>query len=145
MNSSQGGAHPFYKGKPGCALPDVFELEKREAALLQDKLYLVKGSDAGGKISRLLPKGFSKLMPKILASDYDYVVFDMPPTTPGSITPRLAPHMDIVFMVLEAEKTNSGNREKCAALLAQVNANVAPILKKKRDRIPSWLGLEPTS
>jgi uncharacterized protein involved in exopolysaccharide biosynthesis len=29
MHSSQGGAHPFYKGKPGWGLRYVFELEKR--------------------------------------------------------------------------------------------------------------------
>jgi uncharacterized protein involved in exopolysaccharide biosynthesis/Mrp family chromosome partitioning ATPase len=140
MTSSQGGAHPFYKGKPGCALKDVFEVEKREAALVQEKLYVVKASDSGGKMARILPKGLSEIMPKILASDYDYVVFDMPPATPGSITPRLAPHMDMVFMVLEAEKTNWEAARNAASLLAQSNTAVAPVLNKKRNYIPSWLG-----
>jgi uncharacterized protein involved in exopolysaccharide biosynthesis/Mrp family chromosome partitioning ATPase len=139
MNSNQGGAHPFYKGKPGCGLPDVFELEKREAALVQEKLYLVKASEAAGKISRMMPKQFSELMPKILASDYGYVIFDMPPVTPGSVTLRLSPYMDMVFMVLEAEKTKVQVAKNASALLAQSNATVAPILNKVKSYVPAWL------
>ena len=45
-------------------------------------------------------------MPKLKASDYDYIIFDMPPVNQISITPRLAGFMDMVLLVIESEKTD---------------------------------------
>ena len=44
-------------------------------------------------------------MPKFKASDYDYIIFDMPHVSQTSVTPRLAGLMDMVLFVIEAEKT----------------------------------------
>jgi hypothetical protein len=54
----------------------------------------------------VLPKRFSHLVPMMKASDYDYIIFDMPPVSEISITPRLARFMDMVLLVVESEKTS---------------------------------------
>jgi len=51
---------------------------------------------------------FLHMDPKINVGEYDYIVFDMPPVSPTSPTPRLAAHMDLVLLVLEAERTGQG-------------------------------------
>ena len=142
LNSERGTAHPFYHGKPGCALPDVFEDGKRDSALVQEKLYLVKGDEADGELSRFLPKKLADLIPKMKASDYDYIIFDMPPIAQTSVMLRLASHMHMVFMVIEAEKTNRADAKRASSLLAEAKANVTAILNKRHDSFPAWLQME---
>ncbi|HEY0455768.1 MAG TPA: Wzz/FepE/Etk N-terminal domain-containing protein [Verrucomicrobiae bacterium] len=142
MNSENGAAHPFYNGKPGCGLPDVLEKEKREPALIQENLYMVKGHEGDGDLPRLVPKKLTDLMPRIKASDYDYIIFDMPPITQTGVVLRLAGHMDMVLMVVEFEKTNRGLAHRAASLLDEAKANVAAVLNKRREYIPAWLHSE---
>ena len=142
LNSERGAAHPFYHGKPGCPLPDVFDEGKRENALVHEKLYMVKGDEANGELSRILPKKLADLMPKMKASDYDYIIFDMPPIAQTSVMLRLASQMDMVFMVIEAEKTNRADAKRASGLLAEAKANVSAILNKRHDCFPAWLHLE---
>ncbi len=140
MNLPGGAAHPFYKGKPGCGLSDVLELGKRDDALVQDNLYLASaGQSSAGKSMRLLPKSFSDLMPKLKASDYDFIIFDLPPVSQTSATSNLAGMLDITFLVLEAEKTNQDTARRAAARFAESQANVAAVLNKARTRLPAWL------
>jgi len=78
-------------------------------------------------------------MPKLKASDYDYIIFDMPAVTQTSPTPRLAGHMDITLLVLEAEKTGQQAAARAAALMRQSRANVAAVLNKCRQHVPARL------
>ena len=45
-------------------------------------------------------------MPKLKASQYDYIIFDMPPVSQTSMTARLSGLMDMVLLVIESEKTS---------------------------------------
>ena len=45
-------------------------------------------------------------MPNLKASDFDYIIFDMPPLTETSPTWGMAAFMDKVLLVVEAEKNN---------------------------------------
>ena len=59
---------------------------------------------------RIFSKGaytrLNGVAPGLKASDYDYIIFDMPPGTQTSPTPRLARYMDLALLVLESEKTS---------------------------------------
>ena len=143
MNLEQGAAHPFYRGKPGCGLSEAFESEKRDTALVQDNLYLASAHEANHhKLPHVLPKHFAHLVPTMKASDYDYIIFDMPPITQTSVTPRLAGFMDIVLMVLESEKTGQEIARRADALLNESRANVAAVLNKHREYVPQRLSQE---
>ena len=80
MNVDQGVAHSFYKGKPGCGISDALEPENRAGAQVQENLYLATLNNGGDdKLVKVLPTRFNHLMPRLKASDYDYIIFDMPP------------------------------------------------------------------
>jgi Mrp family chromosome partitioning ATPase len=142
MNSENGSAHPFFKGRPTCGLNDALESTRRNSAMISDNLYAVTGQTNGGNLPRVLPKRFGNLVPRLKASDYDYIIFDMPPVSQTSITPRLAGHMDVVLLVLESEKTSRDAVKRARDLLAESNATVATVFNKAREYLPKWLNPE---
>jgi Mrp family chromosome partitioning ATPase len=71
-------------------------------------------------------------LPRLRASDYDYIIFDMPPVTQISITPRLARFMDSVLMVVEAEQTDKDVVKRATDVLVEAEANVAVVMNKWR-------------
>ena len=109
---------------------------------MQNNLYVVSDSSGGDKLPRIMPKRFSSLLPKFKASDYDYIIFDMPPVTQTSVTPRLAGHMDMVLLVVEAEKTDRDIVRRANALLGESKANVIAVLNKARNYVPEKLHQE---
>jgi Mrp family chromosome partitioning ATPase len=142
MNLQNGAAHQFYRGSPACGLDEALELEKRSSALVQDNLYVVRESAKSDKLPRVLPKRFTHLVPKLKASDYDYIIFDLPPISQTSATPRLARAMDMVLMVVESEKTNCDLVKSASALIAESDASVGVVLNKWRSYVPRQLRQE---
>jgi Mrp family chromosome partitioning ATPase len=141
MSTDQGAAHSFMKKDP-MGLPEVLESETRELAQVQDKLYLATVSDVRDDLPKVLPKRFTHLMPKMKASDYDFIIFDLPPVSATSITPRLASFMDLVLEVVEAEKTNRDVAKRAAALLSEAQPNVSVVVNKCQSYLPAWLHQE---
>jgi Mrp family chromosome partitioning ATPase len=143
MNIEGGAAQQFYKGKLGCGVDDVLGAEARKGAQIQKNLYVatqpMEGSD---KLPSVLPKHLMGLIPKLKASDYDYIIFDMPAVTQTSMTPRLARLMDMVLLVIESEKTNQDVAKKVISLLAESEAKVSTVLNKTRSYVPSKLHQE---
>ncbi len=143
MNIEGGAAQQFYKGKLGCGVDDVLEIEARKNALVQGKLYLAtQPMENSDKLPSVLPKHLMGLIPKLKASDYDYIIFDMPAVTQTSMTPRLARLMDMVLLVIESEKTNQEVAKKVVSLLGESQANVSTVLNKTRSYVPAKLHQE---
>jgi len=144
MTTNQGAAHQFYKGKPMQSLDEVIgEKGNAEQARVADNLYVVgSGDNQDEKLPRILPKRFSHLVPKLRASDFDYIIFNMPPVNNTSPTPRLAGFMDVVLMVVESEKTQTESVEKAKALLGNNRAHIAAILNNTKNYIPEALKKE---
>jgi len=138
MNPERGVVHPFHRGKAGCALPDVFDSGKRDAALVQENLYVVSARDVNDKL-RALPKKLTDLFPKFKASDYDYIIFDMPAMNQLSMTPRLARFMDMVVLVVESEKTKRDSVKDANAYLLDSHASMVAVLNKFEPYVPKWL------
>jgi polysaccharide biosynthesis transport protein len=139
MNVQDGEAHHFYRGKLTCGLEEALEKDKRNAACIQGNLFIAKDQDINENLPRVLPKRFSHLVPKMRASDYDYIIFDMPPMSQISITPRLARYMDMVLMVIESEKTDREAAKRATNLLLESKTNVGVVLNKSRDPLPRRL------
>ena len=81
-------------------------------------------------------------MPKLKASDYDYIIFDMPPVSQISPTAKLAQFMDMVFMVVEAEKTDRDVVKRATDLLAESKHHVGIVLNKSHNYVPRRLSQE---
>ena len=120
MNRENGAAQQFVRGKFDCKLDDALVSEKRDNALVQENLYVVSEGSNADKLPRILPKRFASLVPKLKASDYDYIIFDMPPVTQTSVTTRLAGFMDTVMLVIESEKTDRDVVQQANQLLLAV-------------------------
>ncbi|WP_404422096.1 GumC family protein [Nibricoccus sp. IMCC34717] len=140
MTSNQGAAQQFYQGQSVSSIDDA--LKEDGKAKVGENLYVV-GSEgtqgSGSSLPLILPKRFGHLVPKLRASDFDYIIFNLPPVNNLSVTPRLAQHMDVVMMVMEAEKTDAASAEKAKALLSNSKAHVAAILNKTKDYVPRRL------
>ena len=140
MNPQQGTAQQFYRGKPMCRLDDA--LSEKQRALVQENLYVVAEGSNRDTLVGGMPKRFSQLVPKLKASNYDYIIFDMPPISQTSMTPRLAKFMDTVLLLIESEHTDEKLAQQANALLAESKANVCAVLNKTRPYVPAMLHQE---
>jgi Mrp family chromosome partitioning ATPase len=144
MNIENGSAHFFHDGKLACGLDDVLEkTANRENAQVEKNLFVVAENTADEKLPRILHKRFSALIPKLHASDFDYIIFDMPPVSQTSATTRVARFMDMVFMVVEAEKTDSDIVKHATHMLSEAKAEkVGVVLNKSHNYVPRRLNQE---
>ena len=136
MTQTQGSAQQFNKGNAVCGLDQM--LDTRDNAQVQENLYVVGAEpNSSDKLSKALPSRFNSLVPKLKASDFDYIIFDMPAVNQISITPRLAQFMDMVLLVVESEHTDRDLAKQAVNLLAESRCHVGAILNKSRNYIPS--------
>jgi uncharacterized protein involved in exopolysaccharide biosynthesis/Mrp family chromosome partitioning ATPase len=134
--------HPFFKGKPAYPLNNALKPSGSIAAAA-DNLYLATvGSPNSGGPAQLGLKKFFDMMPNMKASDFDYIIFDMPPLDQTSPTWGMAAFMDKLLVVVEAEKNNREViRRSYGKLIAERN-NVAVVVNKTRSYVPKWLDSE---
>src|SRR5690606_25433444 len=91
------------------------------------------------QIEQLGARRFNELVPRLLATDYDYIVFDMPDLARTSATLAMARHMDLVLLLVEAERTTADSIRRTWNDLAGAKANVSVIFNKARNYAPAWL------
>ena len=135
MNQQEGSAQQFYRGNPAC-LDEALQADTRDHALVQDNLYVVAESSTGDNLPRALPRRFKNIVPKLKASDFDYIIFDLPPVNQISMTPRLARFMDVILMVIESETTDKEVLKKGITLLHESQKNIGTVLNKRRSYVP---------
>jgi Mrp family chromosome partitioning ATPase len=79
------------------------------------------------------------MMPNLKASDFDYIIFDMPPLGQTSPTWGMAAFMDKVLLVVEAEKNNRDLIKRGYRKLVAERDNVAVVVNKTHSYVPKWL------
>lgn len=95
-----------------------------------------------GQSRALAPKSMHELMPKFRASDFDFILFDMPPVSPTSPTLAMAGLMDQVLLVLDGENTNRERLRRIHSQLVKGKADVACLFNKARRHAPRWIQAE---
>jgi Mrp family chromosome partitioning ATPase len=100
---------------------------------------VVRQTRNGDKLPPSQPKHFQDLVSKLKASDYDYIIFDMPPVSQVSVTSKLARFMDITLVVVEAEETDREVVKRASSFLAQSGTKVGVVLNKTRSYGPKRL------
>lgn len=85
------------------------------------------------------PVHLHELMPHLQASEYDYIIFDMPPVDPTSRTLTMAGMMDKVLLVLDAENTSRDGLMWGYSELVKGKADVSCVFNKSRTHVPGWL------
>jgi len=139
LNLDHGSAHPFFQGKPSCGLAESLEQEKRSDSLVQDNLFVASANAPNGDMHPVLSKKVVDLMPRLRASDFDYVIFDMPPISSTSSSFRLAGFMDQILLVMESGKSHRHAVQHAMSLLQHARMKVGVILNRHRSYVPRWL------
>ena len=131
--------HPFFKGKPAYPLNKALKPSDSIASATENLYLATVGSPNTGGPAQLGLKKFFDMMPNMKASDFDYIIFDMPPLEEISPTWGMAAFMDKLLVVVEAEKDNREIiRRSYGKLIAERN-NVAVVVNKTRSYVPKWL------
>src|SRR6266403_3793916 len=138
VNAANGEVHPFFAGRPAASLTTAIK-PQAEITSAADNLYLATITRSGNKSKHLGLKKFFALVPNLKASDFDYIIFDMPPINQTSPTIGLAALMDKVLVVVEAEKTHRDVVKRGYRELVGARADVAVVLNKTRSYGPNWL------
>jgi succinoglycan biosynthesis transport protein ExoP len=141
VNLGPGDVHPFFKGKPAYSLSAALE-SSVPIDSAADNLYLAKVGTSQAGPAQLGLKRFFDLMPNLKASDFDYIIFDLPPLTSTSQTWGMAAFMDKLLLVVEAEKSNRDLVKRGYAKLMEERDNVSVVLNKTRSYIPKSLDNE---
>jgi uncharacterized protein involved in exopolysaccharide biosynthesis/Mrp family chromosome partitioning ATPase len=134
MSPGNGAAQYFHRGNAVCGLEEL--LATRNNAQVQDRLFVVGNNPDDSLSAHFPPQRFRHLVPKLKASNFDYIIFDMPPVSQISITPRVAGFMDMVLLVTESEKDVVELVQRATNLLHEAKANVGVVLNKTRNYVP---------
>jgi Mrp family chromosome partitioning ATPase len=139
VNLGPQDVHPFFKGKPAYPLNAALKPEEKIASAA-DNLYLATvGAPNSGGPAKLGLKKFFEMMPNLKASDFDYIIFDMPPLDQTSPTWGMAAFMDKLLLVVEAEKNNRDLIKRGYRKLVAERDNVVVVVNKTRSYVPRWL------
>jgi uncharacterized protein involved in exopolysaccharide biosynthesis/Mrp family chromosome partitioning ATPase len=90
-------------------------------------------------LTQFTPLHLHEMMPMLHASEYDYIIFDMPPVDQTSRTLTMAGLMDKVLLVLDAENTSREGLKWGYSELTKGRADVSCIFNKTRAHGPGWL------
>lgn len=92
-----------------------------------------------GGVTQFTPLHLHQMMPMLHASEYDYIIFDMPAVAQTSPTITMAGLMDKVLLVLDAENTSREGLKWSYSELTKGRADVSCIFNKSRTHGPDWL------
>jgi uncharacterized protein involved in exopolysaccharide biosynthesis len=141
VNLGPEDVHPFFKGKPAYPLKAALK-PNGTIASASDNLYLATVGNSNSGPAQLGLKKFFDMMPNLKASDFDYIIFDMPPLDQTSPTWGMAAFMDKLLVVVEAEKNNREVIKRTYGKLIAERNNVAVVVNKARSYVPRWLDSE---
>ena len=143
MNVGRPEVHHFFDGKRTCTLTEALQTSGGTVPE-GDNLTVATGTSNGASVGAgavpVAPRRFYDLIPRFKASDFSYIIFDMPALgDQTSTTLAMAGHMDKVLLVVEAEKNDRGLVKRAYAELAAVKANVSAVFNKHRSYGPKWM------
>jgi uncharacterized protein involved in exopolysaccharide biosynthesis/Mrp family chromosome partitioning ATPase len=139
MNQGAPAAHRFFHGVPEHSIEEALQ-GRRERVEGTEKLYLARSPRSGSSRSNFTPGKMMDIVPQMRASDFDYIIFDLPPLGQTSPTPAIARFMDKVLLIVEAGKTRPGAVIDAHQELTHSRSKVAVLLNKWRNDLPRWIG-----
>ncbi len=137
--STQGGDEQSH---PGDSLFRAIEISKdKEFRAAPTSLYYASAPTRRNQVDSLAlaPTGLREILPHLVSSDFDYIIFDMPPVAPTSPTLVMAGFMDKVLLVLDADRTTPDHLNWAYAELEKGRADVSCIFNKARSHAPRWV------
>ncbi len=139
MNIGRPELHPFFGGKPAYSLMTALQPACPIAPAAENLYLATTATDAESKQMQMGPKRLYELMPSLKASNFDYIIFDMPPLDQSSVALSMSGLMDKTLLVTEAEKCGASMVRRAYKELVDARANVACVLNKTRTYGPKLL------
>jgi uncharacterized protein involved in exopolysaccharide biosynthesis/Mrp family chromosome partitioning ATPase len=140
VNLGPQDVHSFFRGKPAYSLSTALQPAGSGAMdSAAENLYLATVAPPNAGPAQLGLKKFFDLMPNLKASDFDYIIFDMPPLGQTSPTLGMAPFMDKLLVMVTAGKDNRETVKRGFKALVSGRDNVSVLLNKVRDHAPKWM------
>jgi len=142
MNGNHGEENPWFHGQPAPTLASALEPEVETPPVGPGRnLFCASATSRhNGSASFALRKLYD-LRPRFRSSDFDYIIFDMPPIGPTSPTVAMAGFMDTVLLVVDAEQNDREALKRGYLELARSGAEISCIFNKTR--APRWVQGEP--
>jgi Mrp family chromosome partitioning ATPase len=131
VNLGPDQVHPFFRGRPAYTLNAALTPNGQMHAAAEN-LYLASVGTPNAGPAQLGLKKFFDLMPNLKASDFDYIIFDMPPLTQTSPSWGMSAFMDKLLLVVEAEKNNREVVKRGYRKLVSERENVSVVFNKSR-------------
>jgi polysaccharide biosynthesis transport protein len=127
----------FFKGRPG---PGASEIDNASATdeVLPPDLYTLARVGHGPEGASIV-QTFCDMIPKLRTSEYDYIIFDLPPVSETSGALRLASQMERTLLVIESEETQKAKVDRVRDLLAESQSRMFAVLNKTRTYGPQFL------
>jgi uncharacterized protein involved in exopolysaccharide biosynthesis/Mrp family chromosome partitioning ATPase len=141
VNLGPNHVHPFFRGKPAYALNDALE-SVADINPAVENLYLAVVGNPNAGPAQLGLKKFFDLMPNLKASEFDYIIFDMPPLVQTSPSWGMAPFMDKMLVLVEAERNSRDAVKRVYHRLLHERDNVSIVVNKVRSYAPERLELD---
>jgi len=139
MNVGRPEMHPFFRGNLASSLSDLLQPDIQSGHGEKENLYLATATERNGKVTPLVPAKFYELLPKLKSSNFDYIIFDMPPIKQTSATVALSGLMDKVLLVVEPGKTNRDAIRRATDLMREQHADVAGVVNRMPKSAAKWL------
>jgi Mrp family chromosome partitioning ATPase len=140
MNVGEGEVHPFFEGRPSSSLAAVLESNGAcQAKPAGENLYLATVNSPDTRNMPLGLRRFYGLMPVIKATDFDYVIFDMPVLSQTSPTLGMAGFMDKLLLVVESERSSPETIRRSHSELLDSRVDTSYVMNKVRSYAPKWV------
>lgn len=139
VNTRNAATQRFFGGRPVGSITKALDLGGRPELKAPDldNLYLASITDGNGATTN--PRALYKMLPRFRASEFDYIIFDMPPVAPTSPTLAISGLLDKVILAVEAEKTSQHAVQRALRDLTAARADVVGLINKTRSRVPDWV------
>lgn len=145
LNSAYPDDNPMFGNKPLHSLVGALQAARntrfKEGS---QNLYLASAAarKSDSNSTAFGPMHLYELLPHFRASEFDYVIFDMPPMAQTSPTLAMAGLMDKVLLVVDGEDTSRDTLKWGYSELVKGRADVSCVFNKARTHAPRWIGGE---
>jgi uncharacterized protein involved in exopolysaccharide biosynthesis/Mrp family chromosome partitioning ATPase len=145
LNSEYPDDNPMFGNKPLHSLVSALQAA-RNTRFKEGSQNLYLASAAARKTepgtTAFGPMHLYEMLPHFRASEFDYVIFDMPPMAQTSPTLAMAGLMDKVLLVVDGEDTDRDTLKWGYSELVKGRADVSCVFNKARNHAPRWIGGE---
>lgn len=131
------GRHP--EGQAPRPLAQVIDRNQPEPSSEKNLILASACTPEGDLPAELLPNRFYDLVPALRASNFNYIIFDLPPLDESSVTLALAGAMDHTILVVEAGRSHPNFVRRAFRELTSARAKVSGVLNKTRTYGPGWM------